>query len=105
MLASDQGTTSSILYSVNEGLTFSQLNLSENFEIENIITEPSTVGLHFIIYGEKNGKGVLIAADFSGIMERECKKGDEWEEDYEIWNPREGKGGCLLGRKVLSPLF
>ena len=82
-------------------MTFSKLDLSDGFEIENIITEPSNIGLHFIIYGEKNGKGVLVGIDFNGVMERECKKGDEWEGDYERWNPRDGRaGGCLLGRKV-----
>lgn len=44
---------------------------------------------------------MLVGANFNGVMERECKKGDEWEGDYELWNPRDGKaGGCLLGRKV-----
>ena len=110
LMAQDQTATSEILYSWNEGLTWEQLEIYEKkIEITNIIIEPSNTGLHFLIYGELEEKGIVIGLDFSGLHQRNCKGAGEannQDSDYELWNPTEQMNdNCLMGRKVYIDKF
>ena len=111
IIADDVNPTNEILYSWDEGLTFETFKIhEEKFLIKNVIIEPSSTSQHFVIYGEMhkkgNTKGVVVALDFTGLHEPQCKNPDTpdtADSDYEKWSPNDGRAGheCLLGHKTI----
>lgn len=111
VMANDRHATKHVVYSWNEGLTWTELPFSTRpVEVENIIIEPTATSQRFLVYGartEQNGKrsGVVISIDFSEMHMRSCEgestAGTE-ESDYELWTPSDGRmgGKCLLGHQV-----
>ena len=111
VLADDQHPTDTILYSWDEGLQWQELRVSDDkISIKNIIVDPTSVSLNFVLYGESHNKkgtkkGNIVALNFSTMNEKRCKgyeEPDTPESDYEKWTPsRSDAKGCLLGRKVV----
>lgn len=112
-MAEEQKPTNKILYSWDEGLNFHELEFSkEKIQVRNIIIEPSSTALYFLVYGEaktKDGekKGMLVTLDFATQKVPFCKEfnnPNSPQSDYEIWTPNDGRGGnkeCLMGKKSL----
>jgi len=106
ILADNRQATNKILYSWNEGLSWTEFEFwSHMMEVENIITEPSGTSQVFIIYGRRNDKGVLMQINFETLHERRCSgvnAAGADASDYEEWTPADElrAGNCLLGRKV-----
>ena len=111
VMAQDQHPTDIVLYSWDEGLTWQELRLDEKITVRNIIIEPLSTALHFVLYGEtqtKKGKkrGVVVGLNFSTLNERRCSNPEEPDSansDYEKWSPSDGRQGnqCLLGKKTI----
>lgn len=112
VIADDQHPTDTILYSWDEGMTWQELRItSEKIMVKNIIIEPTSTSLHFVVYGEsmtKKGKkrGVVVGVNFSTLNERRCNNPEEPDSpnsDYEKWSPSDGRGNhsCLLGKKMI----
>lgn len=110
VIANDQHPTDTVYYSWDEGLTWQELRFSqEKVMVKNIIIEPSSTALHFVVYGEsltKKGKkrGFVTGLNFSTLNEKRCNNPEEPDSptsDYEKWSPSDGREGhsCLLGRK------
>jgi len=102
VIADDQHPTDTILYSWDEGLTWQDLRISKDkIMVRNIIIEPYSVALNFVVYGEtvsKKGKkrGVVVGINFGSLNERICKNPEEPDSansDYEKWTPSDGKDG------------
>jgi hypothetical protein len=110
VIANDQHPTDVVYYSWDEGLSWQELTIStEKIVVKNIIIEPSSTALHFVVYGEtlsKKGKkrGVVVGLNFQSLNERRCnnpEEPDSKESDYEKWSPTDGRDGhqCLMGKK------
>ena len=104
VMADSQKATDTLYFSWNEGLTWERMVLDSAFEVENILIEPTATSQKFLMYGERQGKGVTVAVDFSDYHEPECRnpaKPGSSDSDYEVWSPNDGRSGeCLMGRKV-----
>ena len=109
LIAEDQHPTNKILYTYDEGLTWEEVQISEEkFTIKNIIIEPSSKSHYFIVYGEtfKGGvkKGVVVGINFGNAFPqcRNPNSPDSANSDYEKWSPSDGRAGreCLLGHKI-----
>lgn len=104
VMADSQKATDTLYFSWNEGLTWEKITIDFALEIENIIIEPTSTSQKFLVFGEKDGKGITVAVDFSSYHEPMCKKPEKAgssDSDYEIWSPHDLRSaGCLLGRKV-----
>jgi|ETNmetMinimDraft_14_1059893.scaffolds.fasta_scaffold96669_1 O-succinylbenzoate synthase len=74
-MADDQQATTKLIYSWDEGLTWTDFVFAQSpVEVENIIIEPSNTGQRFVLYGQminKKKKGdkfaVLVNLDFSSL--------------------------------------
>lgn len=109
VMADDTRPTDSIKYSWNEGLAWVTLQITDNpIYIDNIIIEPSSTAVEFVVYGWKggsSGKGVAIHVDFSPLHEKYCQGADAPDtsaSDYELWTPSDGRlgGKCMMGHTV-----
>jgi Sortilin, neurotensin receptor 3,/Sortilin, neurotensin receptor 3, C-terminal len=104
VMADSQKATDKIYYSWNEGLKWEYLQIDSEIEVENIIIEPTATSQKFLVYGEKNGKGVTVSLDFSSYHEPNCRnpqQPDTEESDYETWSPHtKDSKTCLMGHKV-----
>ena len=104
LMADSQKATDTLFYSWNEGLTWEKLQFAEAFEVENIVIEPTATSQKFVVYGEKAGKGKILAVDFSTFHEPVCKnpeRAGKQDSDYEIWTPNTGNSNsCLMGHKT-----
>ncbi|KAL4497318.1 hypothetical protein ABPG72_011253 [Tetrahymena utriculariae] len=106
----DYGTTKFVEYTLDEGITWNQVQISDtDIEIDNIITEPSNTGTAFMVLAktlstDKEQYGLAITIDFANQFDRNCSgaanPGDSYS-DYEKWTPHSYKSSqCLLGQKV-----
>lgn len=103
----DYSVTRSVEYSLDEGLTWKEVIISEvDLEVDNIITEPSNVGTSFMVLAktisaEKKPIGIAITIDFSNQFSRNCSGASnpgDINSDYEKWVPHGYKSSkCLLG--------
>ena len=105
LMAEQQRLTDFILYSWDEGLTWTEVKVSqEKIIIVNIIIEPTSTSQHFVIYGHSPSKkgvqrGFLIGIDFSSLHEPMCRNSSEPNtegSDYETWTQ-----DCLLGKQTI----
>ncbi|TPX34326.1 hypothetical protein SmJEL517_g02986 [Synchytrium microbalum] len=116
VLVNDEAPTDIIKYSLDEGLTFQDLKITDDgskLRITHVITEPAGTTAHFILFGRRAdgslnfgaSKTVAVHLDFSGAHDgRMCKLDTSNPEasDFEVWSP--GPPGqnesCIFGHKV-----
>lgn len=102
--------TNSILYSWNEGISWTEYKISKApLNIDAIEVEPQSRAQKFIISARRakssNNKGYLLTLDFSDLHEPQCSgisSPDTESSDYETWSPYDGRQGdkCFLGKKI-----
>ena len=107
--------TNKVIYSLDEGHSWNSLHLDqENFNVTNILIEPTAVSTDFLAFGLRGGKGVVYRIDFDVLGWKPCRKPShpsaDSASDYESWAPSDGVGhlgcrygiscGCLLGQQV-----
>lgn len=110
---SSLGPASKLVFSKDEGETWTDLGLAREMNVHNIRVDPLGDGLVFLVHGtdtldssgDGDPDGVIYTVDFSKLKDSknnafEFPKCDAFN-DYEIWNPRvPGDGdGCILGKK------
>eukprot|EP00301_Raphidiophrys_heterophryoidea_P025845 c8766_g1_i1.p1 GENE.c8766_g1_i1~~c8766_g1_i1.p1 ORF type:complete len:832 (-),score=166.43 c8766_g1_i1:209-2704(-) len=104
VMAKDRELTSEILYTWNEGMSWKAVPLPASTDVDNIITEPNSTSTSFVLYGSRNGAGVLVSIDFSNLHVAQCQgieAAGRPESAYELWSPTGGsQSKCLLGRQV-----
>ncbi len=111
VMAQHNTPTREIYYSFNEGKSWHTLEItSDPIDITNIIIEPMSVSLEFVVYGtlqnanDAQPKGIVITLDFKPLHEPMCKGADrpgDADSDYELWTPFDGRHGdqkCVLGQ-------
>lgn len=103
---SDEVPTSKILFTTNEGLSWSTYDFGETLNVASIQTVPSDTSRKFIVFGSrprKNDETVAVYVDFSALTTRKCeqKMDDPNHDDFELWSPAEVRDEqCLFGRQV-----
>ncbi|XP_954685.1 sortilin-like protein, putative [Theileria annulata] len=105
VMAQDQSRTREVVFSWNEGASWFDFSLSKHdLSVNNIVIEPSSSATEFLLYGNRNGVGVVFHLDFATLNQPACR--GIWainssSSDYETWVPRDMAGNeCLLGKKV-----
>jgi hypothetical protein len=107
--SSDEVPTSKILYTTNEGLSWSTYDFGETLNVASIQTVPSDTSRKFLVLGSrprKNDETVAVYVDFSALTTRKCeqKMDDPNHDDFELWSPAEVRDEtCLFGRQVRAP--
>lgn len=94
--------TNQIMYSLDEGKSFTILNFSTTaVDVENIRVEQDNTGLKFILHGVDTSANaeVVYTLDFTDNQPRACT-----DSDYEMWSPSDGAHGdahCVLGQTTV----
>ncbi|CRG94713.1 sortilin, putative [Plasmodium gallinaceum] len=106
VMADDLRKTNQIVFSWNEGQSWFDFELGQfSIDVDNIVAEPNSSSVEFLVYGTRNDVGVLYHLDFNALGQPPCKglwAADSVSSDYETWTPSSGKFSdkCILGRKV-----
>ena len=116
VMANDVEASDTVLYSWNEGKSWSPFKFSEKkLEIDNIIIEPTATSQKFMVYGSRkasasgdknsNPVGAVYFLDFSELHAKKCKGVEAPgtpDSDYERWSPSDGRLGdkCLMGHQI-----
>ncbi|GAC97923.1 hypothetical protein PHSY_005511 [Pseudozyma hubeiensis SY62] len=106
VLVNDEQATDTVLYSLNEGVTWESYAFGEKMRISQILTVPEDTHRRFILLGTPSGSAVKSAAvylDFSALESRKCVLNVAKPEmdDFELWSPSEERAEqCLFGRQT-----
>lgn len=123
LMANDEVPVDHVLYSTNEGKTWSQYKfIDEKVRVREIITTPSDTSRRFILIGSyaKSRMAIVVHLDFSALTSTQCmfahlshsrahndvcqgnlNPGDPNNDDFELWSPSQIRGdNCLFGRQV-----
>jgi hypothetical protein len=76
VICNDEGPTDHIVYSTNEGLTWTEYSFDQMLRVKSIQTVPSDTSRKFILIGNRPGdeaKSVLVHLDLSTVSNRKCK--------------------------------
>ncbi|KAJ1859031.1 vacuolar protein sorting/targeting protein PEP1 [Coemansia sp. RSA 1822] len=93
-------------YSLDRGSSWLTLQLpkeAQHVRVEMLTTSPDSTSRKFVLFGQANGRNVIVGLDFSGAQPRACTfKADEKDGDFELFSPRMlgSDQQCLLGRQV-----
>ncbi|EZG56353.1 putative sortilin [Gregarina niphandrodes] len=73
VMAHDNKKTGQVVFSWNEGQSWYDFTLGMNdVAVDNVIIEPTSTGLEFLVYGTIGEKGVLFHTDFGTLNQRQC---------------------------------
>lgn len=107
VIVEENTPTDHILYSRDEGMTWTEYEFSEEkMQIDDISTVPSDTSMNFLLWGRdttKRAKATTINIDFSGVAGEQCKldenNPDTVASDYELWQPKHPlqDDNCLFG--------
>lgn len=106
VMADDLRKTNQIVFSWNEGQSWFDFELGQfSIDVDNIVAEPNSASVEFLVYGTRNDVGVLYHLDFNALGQPLCKglwAADSVSSDYETWSPTSGNFNdkCILGRKI-----
>ncbi|KAF2763787.1 glycosyl hydrolase [Teratosphaeria nubilosa] len=105
-IVKEDEATSEVLYSLDEGDTWTKHTFSDKvMTVDDITTVPSDTSRNFMLWGKIGGDLVSVNLDFSGLEERakacklDDKNPDSPDSDYYLWSPKhpESKDDCLFG--------
>ncbi|EPQ27080.1 uncharacterized protein PFL1_05364 [Pseudozyma flocculosa PF-1] len=106
ILVNDEDATDTVLYSLNEGLTWESYNFGQKLRVVEILTVPEDTHRKFLLLGSPTGSSghtVAVYLDFSALQTRKCKLNvaRPEEDDFELWSPSESRQEpCLFGRQT-----
>lgn len=106
VMADDSKQTNQVVFSWNEGQNWYDFELGDHpVNVDNIVIEPNSSSVEFLLYGSREGEGVIYHLDFSTLGQPACKgawAADSVSSDYETWSPSDGRTGdnCLLGHHL-----
>lgn len=109
VMGKEHGTTDSIIYSWDEGLSFEEVKISNyQIQIKDILIEPTEMALNFVVVGstkvDELFKNIIIGLDYESLHTRECNghyKPNSPSSDYELWTMHSSRSsGCIMGRKM-----
>ncbi|PWN53321.1 Oligoxyloglucan reducing end-specific cellobiohydrolase [Violaceomyces palustris] len=106
ILVNDEEPTDTVLYSLNEGLTWDSYKFGEKIRVKSIVTVPEDTHRKFILFGaspRSQTKSMAVHLDFSALEKRKCTLDPSHPEqhDFELWSPSEERiEPCLFGRQT-----
>eukprot|EP00922_Rhytidocystis_sp_ex-Travisia-forbesii_P011736 GHVS01017475.1.p1 GENE.GHVS01017475.1~~GHVS01017475.1.p1 ORF type:complete len:935 (+),score=103.33 GHVS01017475.1:271-3075(+) len=107
VMADDIRKTKQVVFSWNEGQSWFDFELGEYpIDVDNIVIEPNSSSVEFLLYGTRGAAGVIYYLNFMALGQPACRSvygADSVSSDYETWIPTDGRGGgskCMLGREV-----
>lgn len=105
--------TSKVIYSLDEGDTWTDYKFSDDdideIMVADITTVPSDASRNFLLWGtttDSRKRAVTVNLDFSGVLEKKCSFPEDGKDpkdsDYELWTPKHPKqkgedADCLFG--------
>ncbi|KIR51702.1 signal sequence binding protein [Cryptococcus gattii Ru294] len=107
VLVNDEEPTDHVLYSTDEGLTWSEYPFGQTLRVRTIQTVPDDTSRRFFLIGtnpSSSDKTVLVHLDFSAITQTKCVLSieDPNHDDFELWSPSESREDkCLFGRQTM----
>ncbi|EEA07756.1 BNR/Asp-box repeat-containing protein [Cryptosporidium muris RN66] len=107
VMANDLKQTNQVIFSWNEGLSWYDFDLGiRTLQVDNIMIEPNSSSMEFILYGTRGKSGVLYHLDFNSLGQVPCtgaSSPDTMGSDYETWSPNDGKNfeNCILGKQLV----
>ena len=107
VMADDTKATNQVVFSWNEGQSWYDFDLGDQLvNVDNIVIEPNSSSIEFLLYGTRGTAGIIYHMDFDGLGQPLCKgswAADSVASDYQTWSPTDGRTGdqCLLGKKII----
>ncbi|EJD41407.1 Oligoxyloglucan reducing end-specific cellobiohydrolase [Auricularia subglabra TFB-10046 SS5] len=109
VMANDEAPTDRVIYSLNEGLTWSEYVFVTNdkMRVKSIVTVTSDTSRKFVLFGHyarTPNHDVAVHLDFSQLTKKKCvlNLDSPTTDDFELWSPSEEREErCLFGRRVL----
>ncbi|KAH8585131.1 sortilin [Cryptosporidium sp. chipmunk genotype I] len=107
VMANDLKHTNQVIFSWNEGLSWYDFELGNKpLQVDNILIEPNSSSMEFLLYGSRGKSGVLYHLDFNTLGQVQCVGAatpDKPDSDYETWSPYDGRNSekCMLGKQVV----
>lgn len=81
VIVNDEEATDHVLYSTDEGWTWTEYNFGEVLRVKSIQTVPHDTSRRFLLIGVRPGErsqSVLVHLDFSAITQQKCKPVTTW---------------------------
>jgi hypothetical protein len=101
VLVDAKAATDRILYSIDEGASFSEYYFTKDkVRVTNLLTEPASTSRRFILLGSVSGGNyAAYRIDFDNIEQRQCKlnMNNNDESDFAPWTPKDQENSCLFG--------
>lgn len=73
-MADDIQKTKQVVFSWNEGLSWYDFELSDNYMmVDNVVTEPNSTSTKFLLYGSRDNSGVLYHLNFDALGQPACR--------------------------------
>ncbi|KAF7373252.1 Sortilin [Mycena sanguinolenta] len=107
VMANDEEPTDHVLFSTNEGLTWSHYRFSDDkIRVRSIMTVPADTSRKFLLLGHSSSSSSHLAVfiDFSALTSRQCviDVDDPGHDDFELWSPSDERAErCLFGRQAV----
>lgn len=100
VIVNDEEPTSTVSYTQDEGLTWSEYNFGQALRVSKIVTVPEDTHRKFILFGaspSSSDTAMAVHLDFTGLTSKQC----ETTKDFETWSPTGlANDQCLFGREV-----
>ncbi|WFD30491.1 vacuolar protein sorting/targeting protein PEP1 [Malassezia sp. CBS 17886] len=106
VLADSVRPTASVLYTLDQGLSWHAFPLGDTMRVWTIDTVPEDTQRTFILFGETTSvppRHVALHLDFSQLLSRQCvfDPDDALRSDFEKWSPSQHRvETCLFGRQT-----
>lgn len=91
VMADDQRKVNQVVFSWDQGHSWFDFELGKfGLDVDNIVIEPNSSVTEFLLYGTRNGIGILYHLDFSTLGQPICHgiwSVNSESSDYETWSP------------------
>lgn len=105
VIVNDEGPTDHVLYTLDQGKTWSEYNFGELLRVDSIQTVTQDTSRRFVLLGRRPAEksSIVVHLDFSAVTTQQCvfNPDDPNHDDFELWSPAEGRDeSCLFGRQT-----
>ncbi|CCU97650.1 unnamed protein product [Malassezia sympodialis ATCC 42132] len=103
VLVDDKHATDSLLYTLDQGLSWNSYRFGEKVRVSTLDTVPEDTKRKFVLMGESQGRSTAIFLDFTRVLNRPCvfDTKNEQRNDFEKWSPsQQREEACLFGSQT-----
>ncbi len=76
VICNDEGPTDHVIYSTDEGLSWTEYSFGQMLRVKSIQTVPSDTSRKFMLIGNRpgeDGKSIIVHLDLSQVSTRKCE--------------------------------